>query len=312
MGKSFRRRIRNINPQLACFIKEGEKFHVGLLFENYLECPNLDKYNLPKSFGETKLLPSAKGTVTKANTKGKFVRKQPEEKHTVIKHISYYRKNDRVHVSYNREFNIYKKIKLHQFEMNLIFAVNQHGQEVVVSEPLTYQNTDTDVLKNTHAANLFNEIFGDFEIFDDKLNPAIHFNTKFDQVILPKGTLSNPLTLNEILDIGARFSNNDSANKAFQSRIKTLTRYKPDIRGKGPEGFYGYLVFGFADLGIVILETMYAGNATYVFAMDTFENNIIKDKQTVLGQKLHLKRFVHHDEWTNKIQAYLDELKIKN
>ena len=88
-----------------------------------------------------------------------------------------------------------------------------------------------------------------------------------------------------------------------------LKEYEPDIRGKGPSNFFGYIVFGFTDLDIVILETMYSDNATYIFKASDYEQNAIKDKQTVLTNKIMLKRFYHYDNWEQKIRTYLEGLR---
>lgn len=154
---------------------------------------------------------------------------------------------------------------------------------------------------------MFCEIFNDFEVYDKDLNPAIHFNTKFDQLILPAGTLDDN-SFEELIEMNKRFTKDEEKQKAFQKRLQILKSFNPDIRGKGPAGFLGYLVFGFSDIDIVILENMYAGNATYVFTTKNFENNIISDKQTVLNQKLNEKRFFHDNNWEKQISIYMEKL----
>jgi hypothetical protein len=306
MEQTFRKRIRGIDKHLQFFLTDNENYYLGLLFEDYLKSPFLDKYGLPKQFPQNKsIIPNPNGSVTKANQKGCYVRMQPEEKETVIRHIDYVRKKDRVRVKYDREYNIYKKVLLHQFNTGLNFAVNEHGQKLVVSDILNYSSND--YLKGTHIANIFCEIFNDFEVFDKRLNPAIHFNAKFEQIILPSGKLDNQDNLDELIEIGKRFSKNEEAVKAYQKRLLLLKEYCPDIRGKGPNGFYGYIVFGFTDLNIVVLETMYAGNATYVFSTENFEQKVIMDKQTVINNKLHQARFFHHDNWESKIRKFMDD-----
>lgn len=306
MEPSYKKRIRGIDKHLQFYLTENEDYYLGLLFEDYLKSPLLDKYGLPKEFpNDETITPSPRGSVTRANQKGKFVRKQPEEKEIVIRHIDYVRKRDRVRVQYDRKYNIYVKELLHRFNTGLYFIVNDHGQKVVVSEKLNYSTVDS--LKGTHIANIFCEIFNDFEVFDGNLNPAIHFNTRFEEIILPSGNLDNDNNLKDLIEIGGRFAKNEDEKKAYQKRLQTLKEYNPDIRGKGPNGFYGYIVFGFSDLDIVILETMYGGNATYVFSTENFENQIIKDKQTVLNNKLHQARFFHHDNWELKLRIFMDK-----
>lgn len=311
MEPSYRRRIRGIDNHLQFYLSENSDYYIGLLFEDYLKSPLLDKYKLPKEFPEnSSIVPLPRGSVTRANQKGKFVRKQPEETEIVSRHIDYIRKSDGYRVEYDRTYNIYKKVLLHKFNTGLYFIINEHGQKVVVSEKLNYSQNDS--LKGTHIANIFNEIFNDFEVFDEDLNPAIHFNTRFEEIILPSGSLENDNNFKDLIEIGGRFAKNEDENKAYQKRLQILKEYNPDIRGKGSNGFYGYIVFGFSNLDIVILETMYAGHATYVFSTENFETNIIKDKQTVLNSKLHEERFFHHDNWELKLKKFMDKKIKKN
>jgi len=285
---------------------EKEKFYLGIPFEQYINSPLLSKYNLPSTFQSKQLVePSPRGSVTKANSNGKYGRKQPEEFEEIIRRIDYVRKKDKVRIKYDRTYKIYKKVLIHQFKSKLYFVINKHGEQLVVSKRLKFDELDS--VESTHIANMFYEIFNEFEVYDKDLNPAIHFNTKFDNLILPSGTLDEN-SFEELVEINKRFTKDEEKQKAFQKRLQILKSYNPDIRGKGPAGFLGYLVFGFSDVDIVILENMYSGNATYVFTTKNFENNIISDKQTVLNQKLNEKRFFHDNNWEKKISIYMEKL----
>lgn len=312
MEKSFKRRIRNIDNYLKFFMNEKDEFYLGIPFNEYKKSSLLSKYKLPNNFTieNNNIQPAPVGSVTKANVHGKFIKKIPEEFETISRHIDYIRKKDGVRIEYDRNYIIYKKIKLHQFNSKLFFVINKHGEKLVISEKLKFDNLDN--LKSTHIANMFNEIFNSFEVYDKDLNPAIHFNTKFDQLILPSGKLKDKNNFDNLLEISRRFNKNEEHQKAVQKRLQVLKSYNPDIKGKGPTGFLGYIVFGFSDLEIVILETMYAGNATYIFTKDNFENSIINDKQTVLNQNIHEKRFFHNENWEILIRKYLEKLGKKS
>lgn len=310
MENQKRKRILNSNKHLISYLKENEEFHVGLLYEDFLKSQELSKYGFPKVFTDNNIIvPAPKGSATKANVNGKFVRKQPEEKETKKVHIKYKRK-DGTHVEFDRNYHVYVKELLHKFNIAIEFKTNEHGQKVVVSNKLIYNDEPTNIYKNTQVINMYCEIFGDFEIFSTKLEPAIHFNKRFELELLPKGTFTEK-SLEEILEISKHYSKNDKEHGAFQKRLHTLKEYEPDIRGKGPSGFWGYIVFGFTDLNIVILETMYSDNATYVFKMDDYEKNVIQDKQQAIKNKQLIRRFYHYDNWENQIKQYIDGLKAK-
>lgn len=307
MEKQKRIRILNSNKYLISYLKENEEFYIGLLYEDFLKSQELLKYGIPTVFREnSRIVPASKGSSTKVNVNGKFVRKQPEEKEIKKVHIKYKRKDGTL-VEFDRNYHVYVKELLHKYNSAIEFKTNQHGQKVVVSSKLIYNDEPTNIYKNTHMMNMYCEIFGDFEIFSTKLEPAIHFNKRFELELLPKGTF-NDKSLEEILEISKHYSKNDKEHGAFQKRLRTLKEYEPDIRGKGPSGFFGYIVFGFTNLNIVILETMYSDNATYVFKMDDYENNVIQDKQSAIKSKQLIRRFYHYDNWETQIKKYIEEL----
>lgn len=301
-------RILNSSKYLSAFLDEGEAFYVGLLYEDYINSPYLDKYGLPKDFvNDATFTPKAKKTASKNNVNGKFVRKQPEEKVTNTKHIEYTTK-DGTHVSYYRDFHIYAKVLLHKYNMQFTFRTNIHGQKIVVSStPLVYINDIENNMKNTHVINLLCEIFNDFEIFTSKLEPAIHFNKRFDMELLPKGTLNEAENFDEVVRISSHYVKDNQEQKAFQKRLHILKEYEPDIRGKGPNNFFGYIVFGFSDLDLIILETMYSKNATYIFNLSDYETNIIRDKQSVNREKLMIGKFYHDAKWETRIRRFFNK-----
>ena len=310
--KQKKTRIQNANKYLPFFLQEGEQFHVGLLFEDFLKSPDLKKYNIPQKFNSgASVIPAPKGPATRNNVNGKYVRKQPEQKTTRRVHISFNRK-DGTHVEYDRDFNVFVKVLQHKFNISLHYKKNKHGQEVIVSDTLVYNNKPENILKNTHIINVFCEISNDFEIFNTEYEPAIHFNKRFEEDILPHGSLNDRDVMEELASFAGRYTKNNEEKKAFQKRLQVLKNYNPDIRGKGPSNFFGYIVFGFSDLGIAILETMYADNATYIFRIADYEANAISDKQTVLKNKTMLKRIYHYDDWENRIKDYLDKRKNAN
>lgn len=306
------KRIINSNKYLSSYLNENEEFQIGLFFDDIIMNKKYIEYGFPEVFSDNiSIIPLPKGPSTKANVFGKFIRKIPEEKESKIVHIRYIRKDGTL-VEFNRKFYVYVKELQYKYNISIEYKTNEYGQKLAVSNKLIYNNEWENINKNTHVINIFCEIFGDFEIFTNKLEPAIHFNKRFELELLPKGVL-NDNSLKEILEISKHYSKNDNDHVAFQKRLHILMEYVPDMRGKGPSGFWGYIVFGFSELNIVILETMFSGNATYVFKMDDYEKNIILDKQNAISNKQLLRRFYHYDNWESQIKQFIDSLKsMKN
>lgn len=132
----------------------------------------------------------------------------------------------------------------------------------------------------------------------------MNFNKTLDFDVLPKGQLSDDSI--DLLIEGARRSlPKEEDVTAYSKRLKVIQEYNPEVIAKGPNGFFGYIVFEFKELEIVLLESMYMGNATYVFDIRNYENIIAKNKQDVLNNNLALRRFFHYNNWEDSIRAYL-------
>ena len=302
-----KKRILKSQRFLEALLVKDDNFYVGLLLDDVQKSANLLKYDVPTTFkNDLAFMPKPKGTSTRANKVGKFVRKYPEEKRTKTVFISYSNKWGHL-IEYYRDFNVYVKELKHKYEIELSYVINKHGVKMLVSPLLAFEQTDDSNMKNTHIINLFLEIFGDFEIYTSELEPALAFTNKYDFEVLPKGRMDSSDI--EYLAEGARhFIRKEEEVKAYQKRLQILNEYNPEIVGKGSLGFWGYIVFGFKMGGIVLLESMYNQNATYIFDINTFESMIAKNKQDVLSHRLAKSRFMHNKNWENKIRRFLSNL----
>lgn len=299
-----KKRILKSERLLCNLVANNDTFYIGLLFEDYIKSPNLPDYELPNHFrlGNSKS-PKPLGPISKVNMLGKFERQQPEEKHTKSVEIDYIRRDGR-RIHYVRDFHVFKKVLKHQFKAQILFIENDHRQKLIISPALVFDGSEDSNTKNTHMINLFLEIFGDFEVYTKKFEPAFHFNRKFEMEILPKGVMEDE-DVSILIEGARRFIKDENEVVAFQRRLKVIQRFNPEIIGKGPTGFYGYIVFGFPDLGIVVVESMYSNNATYVFDYEKYEALIGKNKQEILTQNLQRRRLYHWDNWENTISRVL-------
>jgi hypothetical protein len=51
----------------------------------------------------------------------------------------------------------------------------------------------------------------------------------------------------------------------IRHRFETINGYNPDFVGVGQAGFRGYVIFGLTEKNLFVCESIYTGNATYVF-----------------------------------------------
>lgn len=305
-----RKRILKSERFLEALLAKDDKFYVGLLFDDVLKKDTLEKYGIPTEFREEEsFMPNAKGTTTRANKNGKYVRKEPYEWTTKKVHVAYRNKQGRA-IEYDRSFNVYVKILRHKYEIKLSYTINKHGVKMLVSPLLTFEQNNDSNTKNTHIINLFLEIFGEFEIYTSSLEPALAFTDKYDFEVLPKGVMDEE-DIRYYTEGARRFIRKEEEVKAYQKRLQVLNEYKPQIVGKGSLGFWGYIVFGFPEANIVLLESMYKKNATYIFDLDKFELLISKNKQDILINHLEKFRFMHNKNWENRIRTFLRKISVK-
>jgi len=302
-------RIINIERYLGC-LKPNEKFHFGLFYDEYIKSDKLDIYGLPKTFdSDLSIVPLPEGSTTKKNKNGILIRQQPEEKITIKKHIHYIRQRDRKSVEYDREYTVFKKVLAYNYNSPFYFCTNLHNQEVVISELLIFDKTPESNEKIKHIINMFIEIFNTFEILTEKLEYAVAWTENYNDELLRKGTIANIKDYDELIEYVRTETKSEKETQAFHERIQVLKNYNPDILGRGAKGFSGYIVFGFSKRNYIILESMYYSNATYIFDIKDYATHIIKDKQTILSEKLAIKKINHTSKWETEIAQFLTDIK---
>ena len=83
-----------------------------------------------------------------------------------------------------------------------------------------------------------------------------------------------------------------------------MERYGPDFVAIGQAGFDGYLVFGFAQYGLYVLESRMLDNATYILGTD-WETVSRLTKADIINNQLSVARLVHDRGWPEKLDQTL-------
>jgi hypothetical protein len=81
-----------------------------------------------------------------------------------------------------------------------------------------------------------------------------------------------------------------------KSRFEAVLKHKPDFMAKGREGMQGYVVFGFEKSKLYICESVWTGNATYVFRGEWQEFTKLSRKQ-IRSSNLAFIRIIHSSNW---------------
>jgi len=169
---------------------------------------------------------------------------------------------------------------------------------VVASRSLDKSVDDDE--KIVHVINLLLELFGDLEITSVDLKSARSLVVKrLNWRVLPPGEFPFERAKKELAEFLDRVEEN--VRPVVQSRIRSVTQYKPDFVAVGVGGFREYVVFGFQSKNIYVLESPTLGNATYVFKNNWAEVSALSKKE-ILDGALHEARLVHNHRWTGALR----------
>ena len=258
--------------------------------------------------GESLLPPAKYGPVSRFNANGAYIvhRDQPMETayRTVEWHWTEWRgrydteeQSKFVDVPYKR----YPRTLILPPSVELQIAVNKRGRSILVSPALIHLPENEEQI--LHNINLFLEIFGRCQIFTGNLDEIIESPLRqLNWRILPPGQRPWGELQRELKPLVQRAKRGNQV--VIDHRLETINRHHPEFVAVGHAGFAGYIVFGFPQRTIFVLESIYTGNATYVFD-DRWENLSRRTKAEILNENLQTDRIIHREGWERRIARLL-------
>ncbi len=262
-------RIRNLDRHLAGVGRRGS---VVLALDN-LETHRADlqragfSHQLP--LGET-ILPAGRGPTSRYNAEGRWIvhRDQPKEQvtreqewrwhewHGPYERVERTRIVDAPYWRYPRTLDPPPSIELS-------VAQTAAGSKAIVSPALPYDGTRTGEL--LHRVNLFRDLLGECVALTENLEPLLNFEVRrLNWDVLPQGELPWERFSQRVRPLIDRMGPRTAP--VAEHRLKLLTEtHSPDRGAVGRAGFRGYLIFGFTDKNVYIVESLQYGHATYVF-----------------------------------------------
>jgi hypothetical protein len=303
-----KKRIRSLKSNLGN-IKPGTKFIVGV--------SNLNRYDVILKYagfsenleiGES-VLPRPRGPVSMFNANGKNLVHRDQPMETAYTSLIWEwdqwagrdqteRKSKLVDRSYKR----YPRTFITPPSIELTVAMTSNGNKAIISPLFKYNGNDNDLL---HRINLFLEIFGECHLFTENLNEMlIRSPIRLNWNVLPKGRMPWKELENNILPIVNRARKGN--RPVIWDRIHTINKYGPDFLAIGKAGFNGYIVFGFEDKNLYIFESIFYGNASYIFD-NNWEELSKKSKAEILDQDLQKSRIIHRANWKMKFNQMFND-----
>jgi len=299
------KRIRNLSLHLG-IIEEGTPIIIGFRITDDLASKlNQIGFSDGINVGDAVLPAKIFGPKSRYNAEGKFLVHRDQPMETVYRWVEWHwiewhgqekvEKSDLKPVPYER----YPRELIKPPSIEFQIVSNTEGNLFVIAPKITYTQENSELL--THTINLFLEIFGLCEIFTENLDSILTGTVRrLNWRILPPGR--RPWAeMKELLEPMI-----NEAKKGNQPAI--LDRFER-INGRGPEftaigtaGFAGYVVFGFPDRDLYILESRFPGNATYIFNSN-WEQLSKLSKGEILNNNLQEYRFIHSNHWYEQING---------
>lgn len=253
-----------------------------------------------------KILPSTLfGTVSDFNANGKYEKLRDLPKETYYKTQSATIKAYGKHDVYITKQQPYEKFQVGLTEIapsiELVILLDDNNEKIVSSDKLVYNENNKNLIK--HTINLFLEIFGECVVVDNEF--LSRQKTKIKKVswnILPKGVMPWVELKGALIDLLDR-TEVESKEDALR-RFEFINSFSPDFVATGNGGFNDYVVFGFEDRNLYVLENSFAGNATYIFNND-WETLSQLSKAEILVEKLQEHRLIHKKYWKRSIKDIL-------
>lgn len=304
-----KKRIRSLRRYLSYFQSET-KVIVGIAdptrFEDTLK-------NIGFSFelknGDTVLPSLIFGPISEFNAEGKNIKHKDQPMETVSRTAIWHWKQwngpyDRilrskiVDIPYQR----YPRTFVPPPSIELKLILGPSGDNIIISNKIFDIQTDEQEL--IHAINLLLEIFNECQFFTENLESIINIPMqRLNWKILPEGEMPWERLHKELEPI---IKKAPAGNRpVLINRLETIIKYKSTFTAIGQAGFQGYIIFGFPQKNVFVLESLLYGNATYVFG-ENWKELSKRTKAEILNEKLQKDRYIHKEGWKNKVDDLLN------
>lgn len=298
-----KKRIRRVESYLS-FLQEGSNFFVGVRNIQQLKTV-MDKIGFSESLkiGEAVLPSGLFGPISFFNSVGGYQKFKDKPLETVYRVGEWHWKDWGGH-EHSKTVDIpYKRYPRKRIPPPSIELQIKTDNIVATLTSFTYTKTEYSKIK--HVINLFLELFGECEILKDNLESYSSIPVKrLNWEILPEGKYPWIKLNKQLLPVLSRVK---PGNRTIvMDRLEILSERNPNFIALGRSGFSGYIVYGFEKFDLFVLESVYYGNATYIFKTNWEELSKLS-KAEILEDKLQYARIIHTASWKNELNKIMND-----
>ena len=303
-----KRRIRSLESNVG-FIKKGTTVRVGIKNpERYQDIFEQIGFTQELNVGDSVLSSASLGPVSRFNAEGKHIKHKDKPMETAYRTTEWHWEEwngpyDRVERSrlVDVPYKRYPRTFVPPPSVEIEVSKTLEGELLLVSPFIEYTEENEELLK--HTVNLLLEIFGECQFFTEDMSVIRAPIRRLNWRILPRGSMPWEQLRQEIEPI---VKSAPKGNQPFiLHRLETINEFNPDFAAIGTAGFRGYIILGFRDRNTYVCESIFYGNATYIFN-EQWEELSKKTKAEILSKDLHEDRIIHRVEsWERRIKKWL-------
>lgn len=298
--RSLERHLAGVPPGSEVVVGVGQPERFGARLQELGFTERLDP-------GE-RVLPAIMGPRSKYNAEGDYIVHRDRPKETAYRQVEWHW--EEFHGPYDRvpqsrivdvPYKRYPRTFVPPPAIEISVAQKRDDGKFLVTDAIPYDDAHGPEL--LHRVNLFLELFEEAETLTRNLeNYVVPQIRRLNWRLLPPGEMPWNQVRSELaphLDRTPRV-----VRQVVEQRLETIRRYGPTLTAVGQGGFGGYVVFGFPDKQIYVLESIHYGNATYVFGED-WEELSRRTKAEILNGNLEQDRIIHREGWGRRIRDLL-------
>ena len=300
-------RVNTPSKYLVNVVNNNQKYYIGFGIKSLTDVgkSNKDINDLIKGNRPSIIITGRSGAL-RENTAGKYVRANPLSKTSVWRHIEFFSiRFDRL-ISYDREFNVWKKELLYKHDLELFKAKTPQAETILHFPKFTMKNDPKHFYKAGAAMNMAIQLGSYFMLYDEQFEPIIPVTKTTDKSILPAGVYGSITEKLDTIEKNMRNAEGQEDAEGNSYRFAVLKKYNPIEVTMGIAGFNDYLMFEYTEHNLMILENLKSGNATYLFRLSNFDKEKALNKDTARKEKSFIARVIHEnmDDWKLKMEKY--------